>query len=248
MGMTWLRTPLIRKLRLFLPGAVLMAIAWAGFSQPAAAVVTVIDETTVNVTEVGDTFVVEYTCLTTDVCGDAGSPDTELTATTTWTVTSISADGSEITFEIVVSNTTSDPGSTTNRITEFGVVVLDPDATAATADTGWTAMVDTNFPTFMTIDLVVEDDGTGASGVGEGESDTLVLTLMTDGNINDSGQTLQIFPIKYQGVGINGESFEFAGTVPDEPFPVPEPSSLLLFGTGLIGLTFMVRRRRFQPA
>ncbi len=75
--------------------------------------------------------------------------------------------------------------------------------------------------------------GGGLLGGGGNEVFNLTLTSLTNW---DEPFTLDHFIIKYQG----DDSFEKPGT----PGEVPEPSTLLLFATGLLGLGVLARRRR----
>lgn len=239
-------------------GAVALLLGLSGLNEQAFATVTINSDTSVTITDVGDSFGVDYVCLTTDTCGDAGSPDVILTGMTLWDVTSFTSD--TIVFDIEVMNTTNDPGSTNNRITQFGVQILTPDTTndAASAtvdnsgsatDPDWDADTQTTFPVFMNVDLKVFQDSGGNAGVKEGESDTLELTLTNFNGGLAGSLTLEIFPIKWQGVGSGGESFEFAGTLKTPPpTRMPEPASLAMFAFGLLVLGFFARRRRLMAA
>ncbi len=231
--------------------APLLAVLFGGLMalaliNPAQATVTFTGDTIVNVNEVGDEFGVDYICATD--CGGEGDPRYEMTAMSFWTVQSIEID--EIVFDIEIMNTTVDQFGDTNRITQFGVKVLDPDADEASVDNtsstialDWDAVVDTTFPTFMTVDLIIFEDDTGDAGLKDGETDTLVLKLENfDSSVLTNGLTLEIFPIKYQGLTgtiENADSWEFAGTLKT----IAEPSTLALFGFGLVGLAGIMRRR-----
>ena len=252
----------------------LFAVVWLAQSQPAFADAIVQNSDTVfldptvgdNQIAIGDTFGINFLCADDGTCVNGEdppvtwSPEATLEAMAVWTVTAVSADS--ITFDIVFMNTTNDPNSTTNRITGFGVVVLDPAASGATIDSAvndtsgtatWTADINETFPGgFKKIDLTAfEDPGGGADGIFEGETTTFSLTLDFDTlttDLQSSGLLLQIFPVKFQGVGGSGQSIEFAGTLktpPDDPTePLPQPASLLLFGFGLLGVGGVLRWQR----
>jgi hypothetical protein len=47
----------------------------------------------------------------------------------------------------------------------------------------------------------------------------------------------------YLNAGNNGQSFMVTGALPTDPSPVPEPSTLAMFGTGLFAVAGFARRR-----
>ena len=82
--------------------------------------------------------------------------------------------------------------------------------------------------------------GSQQGGIPGGGIDTFTMALVTSDGTYDG--TLDHFVIKFQGVA----SFQLPGTpcCSDPLLYVPEPSTLLLFGSGLLGLGVLARRRR----
>ena len=85
--------------------------------------------------------------------------------------------------------------------------------------------------------------GVGGGLLGGGNSEIFDLTLVANDGTWTLPTTLDHFLIKYQGEF----SFEIPGTPDDDvgDDDIPEPSTLLLFATGLIVLGVLNRRRRW---
>jgi PEP-CTERM motif-containing protein len=178
-----------------------------------------------TITSVNDDFSVLWSK---DVAGG------QLSATGFFDVLSVSS--SEIQLQITVTNTTD--AALHEAVNSIGFNT-NPAVTASYVTTGGIFEGlgnDTNFPSFQTIEVCVfaAQNCTGGAYnnlLQSGTSDTFRLLLA--GNFGTTPTlTLSAFPIKFQG---DLGSYEFGATVGGPPVVTPEPSSILLFGSGLVG-------------
>lgn len=205
---------------------------------------------------VGDTATVNWFLANgaSDPNGNTNTLGQDISVTAVFELTSFDSSADEIELQITFTNTTADEGNTVG-IHKFGLGTS-PDATAVTLNNeGTKPDIATDTDAFITsvlgtssefvnsavIDITTET-GNGAPNIlREGETDIFFLTI----GFADLADMVELTPfdIKIQTVD---PSFELVGTedLSGGGGEIPLPPTLLLFGSGLIGLGALARRRR----
>ncbi len=211
------------------------------------------DSATLSSSDTGSSFNVTYDGFT------GGGLIDGLTAGIMFTLTGVTP--TSFTFDYAVANTSTAP-ITGSRVSGFGFNV-DPTISGASS-TGTFATVgkDANVPNIGTVDVCFKGGGGtnscaggGGGGVSLGDGPaTGSLTLIFASPLDTI--TLSDFFTRYQSIaGAGGVTSAVGsgtvGTPGGTPAPVPEPSLMLLFGSGALALAFYRRRRAsgvaFQP-
>lgn len=167
-----------------------------------------------------------------------------------------SGGGTTFTMQLAISNNTNAVLFPSGRLTAFGFNTLPDGAGVSDTSAIFNTFLESNFPSFMTVDVCASTGPTCAGGGGgdlaPGATNTFTLTLngLSAGtsSIDLGAETIgapENFDFKWQtGIGSFESQCTFGGscgTVVD----APEPASLALLGTAITGLgVFWWRRRR----
>ena len=207
-------------------------------------------------------FEVDWSCTLNTGCNGNSNSTNALTGKATFSNFVFNNNGTSLTFDITITNTTAQQSFSTSdwdsiRLTSFGWdTVPDPTSASETGASVFTGVaLETTFPGFQKVDVCAysgnncsggANDGLVPQGTGTPYTDSFAMTLsgFTTGTTSvDFGTDVtggtELFDVKFQTAF---GSFEFQNQ-PSTPPSVPEPATLGLFGIGLAATGWLRRRR-----
>lgn len=189
---------------------------------------------------------------------NGGTPPTTLSASAELSNFVWASNGTSVTFQVILANTTPLATQTAGvDLTAFGFNTA-PATTAIGGDAQFTIYNDETFPGFNKLQFCGSSGPTCAGGANQGlfptQTNKFDVTLTGLSGQVDLGTSMtggaETYDFKMAG---SLGSFEFSGTACSAgtagcgPTSVPEPGSLLVMGSALVGLGAISKRRRRRP-